>query len=51
LRDNDLEAKLKSQDGQKQLLAWLVHGAAKWYKNGLGAMPDTIGAAFDTYRQ
>ena len=33
------------------LLAWLVRGAVSWYDRGLGAMPEAIGAAFDSYKE
>ena len=51
LRDNDLEAKLSSQEGQEQLLSWLVRGAVAWYQRGLGAMPEAVGQAFDSFHQ
>lgn len=51
LRDNQLEDKLTSEDGQEQLLTWLVAGAQSWYDQGLGRMPPAVGQAFDSYCQ
>lgn len=51
LRDDLLPARLLSEDGQAQLLTWLVRGAVAWYASGLGKMSDAIGQAFDNYRE
>ena len=48
-KDDTLRGKLLSQEGQEQLLVWLVKGAKEWYERGLGAMPGAVGAAYDRY--
>ena len=51
IRDDLLPARLLSEDGQAQLLTWLVRGAVAWHAGGLGRMSEAIGAAFDSYRE
>ena len=51
LRDDGLQDKLMTQEGQEQLLAWLVRGAHQWYQTGLGTVPAAAAAAFNSYRE
>jgi P4 family phage/plasmid primase-like protien len=50
LKDINKKKTLITPDAQEQLLVWLVQGAIKWYKEGLGKQPDIIKNAFDDYR-
>jgi P4 family phage/plasmid primase-like protien len=49
IRDNGLRAKLMLDNQQEQLLNWLVQGAVKWYKEGLGEQPQAAKNAFNDY--
>jgi len=50
LKDPNLRAKLLTVEAQEQLLIWLVQGAVKWYKEGLGPQPASMINAFKDYR-
>ena len=42
LRDDDMQAKMTSQEAQEQLLVWCVRGALQWYQHGLEDIPKAI---------
>ena len=50
LKDPSLKDKLLTPEAQQQLLTWLVRGAVKWYKEGLGPQPQSMKDAYSTYR-
>ncbi|KAG0002652.1 hypothetical protein BGZ79_002589 [Entomortierella chlamydospora] len=50
LRDSKKYEKLLTECSQEQLLIWLVHGAVKWYANGLGETPQCMKDALKEYR-
>lgn len=50
LKNEQLQERLETEEGQQQLLTWLVAGAQDWYTQGLGALPGLLGKAFDDYR-
>lgn len=49
-RDKNLRDKLRRPENQKAKLAWLVNGAASWFKSGLGEPPE-VTEATKAYRQ
>ena len=40
LKDKKIEAKLSSRENLQQLLTFVVRGAARWYREGLGEIPN-----------
>lgn len=47
--DATLSDKLATQDCQEQLLVWLVRGAVRWYRDGLGKAPARMQTALQAY--
>lgn len=51
IRDDRLQERLETREGQQQLLVWLVAGAHAWYRTGLEPLPPRLSKAFDDYRE
>ena len=49
LRDDDMQAKMTTQQAQEQLLVWCVKGAMQWYQQGIGDIPQAIAEEKERY--
>jgi len=50
-KDTSLKEKLHTAFAQEQLLAWLVQGSVKWFKEGLGEQPQSMKDALLSYKE
>ena len=49
LKDRNTEAKLSSHENLQQLLTFVVRGAVRWYREGLGEIPSVMKAETEKY--
>ena len=49
LRDDNMQAKMTTQQAQEQLLVWCVKGAMQWYQQGFGNIPRAIAEEKEKY--